>query len=180
MSKDISIRVGLPPDLKEWVDAQAADIGANAAIWIRMLVVAARKGYAAPRGPQAPPAAAPRLERMVTRGEIDAALARRGLAGEAGADAADPAVVDPDAWRGPVEDEPGEGGSGADVDAIVAGRVAEADAGGLTSAQAYEASGRPPAAVILGPLNGGGARSLRRPPPAYSPAMQPAHLRGLA
>jgi hypothetical protein len=44
MTKDAGILVAIPPALKEWVDAQAEDIGVNAAIWIRMLVFAARMG----------------------------------------------------------------------------------------------------------------------------------------
>jgi hypothetical protein len=176
MSKEISIRVALLPDLKEWVDAQAQDIGATAAIWIRMLIVAARKGHVVQFGQ---PAEAPRFEaRMVSARPYQPEASQSGQLSTSTGNASDP-----DAWRGPIEDEPAEDGQGGgvDVDAIVANRVAEADASGLTApAQPYEAFASPPGAAVLGPANGGGARSLRRPPPAYSPAMQPAHLRGLA
>lgn len=175
MSKDIGIRITLPPDLKAWVDEQAEDIGANAAIWIRMLVVAARKQRTQ----------APRFQ-IGTAGNAATSAWSPGLVVHAESEFHDAMPLpggeaDPDAWRGPVDDAPGDvQTSGVDVDAIVADRVAEADAAGLTAAaQPYEAFAASPAAPVLGPANGGGARALRRPPPAFSPANQPRHLHGL-
>ncbi len=151
MSKDIGVIVALPPAVRDWVEAQAEDLGVTAAIWIRMLVVAAARGRSAlPAGPAIQ--SAPALPRAPAPAPADDASASGGL--------------DPDAWRGPPDDD-----SDADIDAIVAGRMA--DAAAAVTSDAYAAP------VILGPPNGGGARPLRRPPPAYSPARQPSHLRTL-
>jgi hypothetical protein len=171
MSKDIGIVVALPPALKEWVDAQAEDIGVNAAIWIRMLVVAAAKGRnALPQGPIAfrPAMETPRVPRF----QIGTTELPEG----------DPAAdVDLDVWRGPVEDEQGEGqASGVDVDAMIAGHVAAAEVSNVMRMPPIETFGPPPpSAAVIGLVGGSGVRSLRRPAPAYSPAMQPSHLRGL-
>jgi|GEM_PF-2025481 hypothetical protein len=176
MAKDIGVIVALPPAVRDWVEAQAEDLGVTAAIWIRMLVVAAARGRSAlPAGPAIQPAhAAPRAP-----APAPAALGLPDGDDDAGASGG----LDPDAWRGSPDDEsPGDDAAqdaaqDADIDAIVAGRVAEAAASAPPAAlpDAYSA----PAPVILGPANGGGARPLRRPPPAYSPARQPSHLRGL-
>ena len=122
MTKDAGILVAIPPDLKAWVDAQAEDIGVNAAIWIRMLVFAARKG----RGiPHVQPAEAPRFEARIEaspRYQLEASQAWQ---------PADSVSTDPDAWRGPVDDDAGDAqASGVDVDAMVANRLAEVEAAG--------------------------------------------------
>lgn len=145
-TKDTGILVPIPPDLKEWVDAQAEDIGVNAAIWIRMLVFAARKKHFAPliqaQIAQAIPAHTAQAIQPV---EYDAA-------GN---------TIDPDAWRGPVDDDTAD--ASIDVDAIIDSRLAEAEAAGVTAPaqQPYEAFGAPPPNVT--PI--GGARALRRPMP---------------
>jgi hypothetical protein len=157
MTKDAGILVAIPPDLKEWVDAQAEDIGVNAAIWIRMLVFAARKGRAAPIGQ---PAAMPAIAWTLPATQPAAWPVDPGQAGQ---------PHDLDDWRGPADDAAADA-AGVDVDAIIAARVAEADAAGLTAqAQPYEAfaAGPPQQAVPAGNV-----RSLRRPAPLYSPATQ--------
>ena len=49
MSKDVALIVALPPDLKAWVDAKAADIGLEAVTWLRMQVFAMRKAENEPQ-----------------------------------------------------------------------------------------------------------------------------------
>jgi hypothetical protein len=166
MTKDAGIIIAIPPDLKDWVDAQAEDIGVNAAIWIRMLVFAARKGRAAPVSLQAL-VAPPSHHGVPVRVVEELPPSGDGAA-------------DPDAWRGPVDDEAGDAqASGVDVDAMVANRLAEVDAAGPVERMApVEVFGPPQQAdIIYGGF--GGVRSLRRPAPAYSPANQPRHLHGI-
>jgi len=168
MTKDIGILVAIPPDLKAWVDAQAEEIGLNAAIYIRMLVFAARKRRINPIGfpaRESQPAEAPRFEARTLPApqpaayhqEVSQAVQPRQPVeyGEHGN------TIDPDAWRGVVDDEePGD--STVDVEAIINSRLAEADAMGLTAAaqQPYEAFGPPVSAVPIA-----GTRAVRRPLP---------------
>jgi hypothetical protein len=172
MTKDAGIVVAIPPDLKEWVDAQAEDIGVNAAIWIRMLVFAARKGRGAPAAPVAPVHAA----LPAPSGEVTVLQWRDGVQPLHGA-SIEASNVDRDAWRGAVDDEPASEASGVDVDAMIAARVAEADASGAFETMApVEAFGSPPQAdIVYGGF--GGVRSLHRPPMAFAAGNQPRHLR---
>jgi hypothetical protein len=157
MSKDIGVVVALPPDVKAWVDAQAEDTGINAAIWIRMLVFQARK-RGAPTTGIVPQLTVTRDASFVPHYEVPAAVLDD---------------ADPDAWRGPVDED----ASGIDVDAMVAGRLTAAESAGLTAQpqEPYEAFGKPPAMTVF-PT--GAVRALRRPVSQYSPATQPRHLNG--
>jgi hypothetical protein len=178
MTKDIGVIVALPPELKEWVEAQAEDIGVNAAIWIRMLVFAAWKGRASV-APVLPPAGGPSrhaLGHAVTHSAIDAALDQQPYAPFLPpADVAD----DPDAWRGPVDDESGGDASGVDIEEMIASRLADVDTSGPVSRMPpVEAFGPPPHAdIVYGST--GGVRSLHRPPIPFAAGNQPRHLRSL-
>jgi len=157
LSKDIGILVPLPPDVKAWAEAQAEDIGLNAAnvgVWIRMLVHREWKRCNAPK---------------ISKAEYEAVSVFPSLL-------ANTATTDDDAWRGPVDDEQGDAVSTVDVDAIIAARVAEASSAGLTdpAPQPYEAFGPPAPAATSGNV-----RSLRRPPPQFAAVSQPNHLRNL-
>jgi len=154
VSKQSGIRAVIPPgELAEWVQHQAEDIGCDAATWIRMLVVAARKqGRAAIPTPRVPVLASP---------------AGSGL---------QYADNQEDAWRGPVEDEPAGEASEAEIAAMIEGKLAEADAQGMTASAAEPVemfASRPPAP------GAGSTWALRAPPPRYSAGSQPAHLRAL-
>jgi hypothetical protein len=160
VTKDAGILVALPRDLKEWVDAQAEDIGVNAEIWIRMLVFAARKGRASVSPPSLPRIAAP-----VPAAESTVLEWQEGV---------QPLYGDPDAWRGPVDDDSRGETSGVDIDAMIAARVADADAAGAFAPPSppIEMFGRPPAEYGVG-----GVRSLHRPPVPFTAGNQPHHLR---
>jgi hypothetical protein len=79
--------------------------------------------------------------------------------------------ADPDAWRGPVDDDAGEAqASGVDVDAMVANRLAEIDAAGPVERMApVEVFGPPQqadiiyAALAASARCGGQSRPSRRP-----------------
>jgi len=151
--KDIGVMIALTPDLKAWVDSQAAEMGLNgpyaASIWIAMMVFQARKRQNSKQA-SAPPLPAP------------------------------PAVFEPqqlpvpeeDLWRGPVEDdEPPP----ADIDELVSKRLAEAESQGLT--QPTDSADTHPVASVPGVAGAGtNVRPLRRPAPRFSPAMQPGWL----
>lgn len=149
MSKDIGILVAIPPELKAWVDSQAEDIGLNAAIWIRMLVFQARKR----RG------AAPKS--AVVETDVAEIFAPTRFVEPVPQPHAD------DDWRGPVDDETEPPTDPAAVEALVAGRLAEAEAQGLT--QSSDQS-------VMAPAPAGNVRALVRPAPKYSPAAGPAWI----
>jgi len=161
MTKDIGLLIAIPPDLKAWVDAQAEDIGLNAEIWIRMLVFQARKRRAGAAQEMPPPVQSGPTEVWSTGW---------------GEPATGPYPRNDDAWRGPTDDEPPD--ITVDVEAMIANRVAEAESAGLTqsAAQPYEAFAAGPPPSSAGASN---VRSLRRPPPQFSPSLQPGHLRNL-
>src|SRR5882672_2354509 len=104
MSKDIGILVPLPPDVKAWAEAQAEDIGLNAAnvgVWIRMLVHQAWKQRSAPKytspfRPEGAPVLLQPTEYGQESGDEKMWSVPTGFAGT------------DDAWRGPVDDEQGE------------------------------------------------------------------------
>jgi hypothetical protein len=81
-SKQSTLRLALPDDLRAWIEQQADDIGCDAATWIRMQLVAARKGA---NGAVVPLA-------TFTR--------------DIGLPHPEPRQAEEDAWRGPIEDEP--------------------------------------------------------------------------
>jgi len=154
--KDIGVMIALTPDLKAWVDSQAAEMGLNgpyaASIWIAMMVFQARKRQGSKQasvhyGPPLPiPPAAFEPQQLP--------------------------VPEEDLWRGPVEDdEPPP----ADIDELVSKRLAEAESQGLT--QPTDSADTHPVASVPGVAGAGGnVRPLRRPAPRFSPAMQPGWL----
>lgn len=160
MTKPLGIRIVLSPELTAWVGIQAEDIGCDAATWIRMLVVAARKQervpLPTPRVP-APASVSSDLQRPYAAGPDD--------------------ISSDDTWRGPVEEEPAGEASSADIAAIIEGKLAEAEAAGAMASPGQPVemfSSRPPP-----PASSGTTRALRAPPPRYSTGSQPAHLRAL-
>ncbi len=157
MSKDIGVMVPLTPEVKAWVEAQAEDIGlnaANAGVWIRMLVHQAWKRGQRIAATTAHEVPFPDLLQPQVMALGDAARMAQSIARQS----------NPDAWRGPVEeDEPPT--DPADVEALVASRLAEAEAAGLT--QSLEQASMAPTAAA------GNVRALVRPPPRFSPSAQP-------
>ena len=164
------MRIIFAPELRAWIDAQAEDIGCDAATWVKMLVVAARKQGCVPMAtPRVPAAAEPRAP-PGTAGSVQ----QHPLVGDYDAQA----MVDAnsqDSWRGPVEDAPGDAVS-RDIADVIEQKLAEAEVSGATvPAQPVEMfSSRPPA-----PVGSGTTRALRSPPSRYSVGAQPAHLRAL-
>ena len=154
--KDIGVMIALTPDLKSWVDSQAAEMGLNgpyaASIWIAMMVFQARKRQGSK---QASPHYGPLLPAP------PAAFEPQQLP-----------VPEEDLWRGPVEDdEPPP----ADIDELVSKRLAEAESQGLT--QPTDSADTHPVASVPGVAGAGSnVRPLRRPAPRFSPAMQPGWL----
>jgi hypothetical protein len=154
--KDIGVMIALTPDLKSWVDSQAAEMGLNgpyaASIWIAMMVFQARKRQNSrqPQAHHAPPLPTP-----------PAAFEPQQLP-----------VPEEDLWRGPVEDdEPPP----ADIDELVSKRLAEAESQGLT--QPTNSADTHAVASVPGVAGAGtNVRPLRRPAPRFSPAMQPGWL----
>jgi len=81
---DSDLTLTLAPDLREWIDAQATDIGCDAATWVKMLLVARRKGRGAIEVPTQPLPLLPAHAPFPPRAEPNYSLN----------------VLDDDAWRG--------------------------------------------------------------------------------
>lgn len=152
----------IPPDLRAWIEAEAEELGCDAATWLRMLAVDARRHGRKLAFPQYGPPA----QRELPLPERHVILP----------DAPVPTLGDDDGWRGPVEEEP-QPATNAELEAVIARKLAEAEAAGATQpAVPTEMFARQPPGLQAG---GGSIRALSRPAPKYAPALQPAHLRAL-
>lgn len=154
MSKDIGVVLALPAELKHRIDAIAAQAGIATQTLMLAYVI---------EGLKRRPASENSMFAILPEKRQPAVVALSEL------------VQAEDAWRGAPDDDPVD--PSIDVDAMVADRIAHAESAGLTApaAEPYEvfAAGPPPS---ISPTN---VRSLRRPPPQFSPAVQPGHLRGI-
>jgi len=162
--KSTTIRLTIAPDLKAWIDLQAEDIGCDAATWVKMLVVAARKGLAMPSGPL--PVVIPQFS-FPSPTVLGQDLRTYSTSTAASAD---------DAWRGPVEDQPVDTATTPEMSALLAAKLAEAEANGSLNPPL------PPQEVFAQPsqvFHGKGLRVLVRPPAKYSIASPEGSLRGI-
>jgi len=143
-SKQPALRLALTDDLRAWIETQAQDIGCDAATWIRMQLVAARKAASG----AIPPVA------TFTR---DIGLPRP-----------EPRQADPDAWRGSIEDDPTMATEAIEaIGGAVERALAEAENSGATlpTPEPVEMFARTPAGAS--PSNGA-TRALSVPPRRYS------------
>lgn len=178
-----ALRINISDDLRSWLDAQAEDLGCDAATWVRMLVTAARKqGAVALDVPQVPT----RLPTKVpTRLPSSVAQVPGQVPGQAPAPPTRPAYaldvpeVGPeaesevdDSWRGPVDDDIGPTA----LDALIADKLASTALSPAPGPPVEVFAPRPPGAPGL---STGGVRAIRAPPPRFAPASGPAHLRAL-
>lgn len=161
------LRIIIPPDLKAWIEAEAEELGCDAATWLRMLAVDARRHGRKLTFPQ--------YGQPVQR-ELPLQPMQRNAALHPSA----PSVPDDDAWRGPVEDAPAGAeqpeANAAEINAIIERQLANAEADGALTPPP------PPTEMFArSPPQAGsdGTRALSRPPSKYGAAAQPAHLRVL-